>query len=108
MPTGWQGSTRRSRLPKNWAQIRFRVLRRDGSRCQWVREDTGQMCGLHATEVDHIVPSGSDDLSNLRSLCSYHHALKSSAEGGAASKRSRARSERVRRSEMRLKHPGIL
>jgi len=50
-----------------WRRVRAEVLRRD--------QETCQLCGQHATHVDHIIPrrliSGNlaDDMSNLQALC---------------------------------------
>lgn len=100
----WQGSTRRSTLPWGWyTRIRPRILARDREQCQWIREDTGEKCLDHANQVDHITPyhlGGTDDDSNLWSLCQYHHDKKSGAEGG------NAKAARVRAAKRR--HPGLL
>jgi hypothetical protein len=99
----WQGSTRRTSLPSNWyTEIRPRILRRDNEACRWIREDTGEPCGDHANQVDHIDQSRRWDHSdrNLQSLCEYHHQIKSSSEGGQA-KAARARAAKRR-------HPGLL
>jgi 5-methylcytosine-specific restriction endonuclease McrA len=61
-----------SSLKKNgsttqWRKIRAMVLLRD--------QDTCQLCGQYATQVDHIVPRrlmdehSADQLDNLQSLC---------------------------------------
>lgn len=89
----WQGSTRRSRLPRNWAQIRRRVLRRDGAVCQ-TRFSDGRLCGAEATDVDHIVPGDDHSMANLRALCGWCHARKSAQEGGQAAALTRLRIER--------------
>lgn len=50
-----------------WRRLRAEVLRRD--------QETCQICGQHATHVDHIIPrrliSGNlaDNMDNLQSLC---------------------------------------
>jgi 5-methylcytosine-specific restriction endonuclease McrA len=50
-----------------WRRLRAEVLRRD--------QETCQICGQHATHVDHIIPrrliSGNlaDSMDNLQSLC---------------------------------------
>lgn len=73
-------------LPKGWARIRARILKRDGHRCQW-RLDTGGICGEPANEVDHKIGAarGVDDHSpdNLQALCSWHHAKKTGREAAA-------------------------
>lgn len=98
----WAGSTRRSRLPRNWdTDIRPRVLRRDGYRCTWTED--GPRCRARATDVDHINPGDDHSLENLTSLCGPHHAIKSAREGGRAAA--------ARRAEAKLPaepHPGML
>lgn len=101
----WAGSDRRSRLPANWASIRSRVLRRDGSQCTAVSHD-GVRCAEPATDVDHIVAGDDHREANLRSLCGWHHQRKSSAEGAAAlARKRRANDRKFRRTE---DHPGLL
>ena len=97
--SGWAGSNRAARLPKDWPAIRRAVLRRDHGRCTWL--DHGQPCGRPATDIDHIIPGDDHRLANLRSLCRTHHQAKSSAEGHAA----RYRNPRRRPAEP---HPGLL
>lgn len=98
----WSTSNRRSQLPPYWDRIRAIVLKRDGYRCRWIREDTGKRCGAYATDVDHIDQANHDDHrpDALQSLCSYHHGRKSSSEGGTAAARKRAAKKR--------RHPGLL
>ncbi|WSR65857.1 HNH endonuclease [Streptomyces sp. NBC_01198] len=101
----WAGSDRRDRLPANWPQIRHRVLRRDGGRCT-ERNDYGVRCAELATDVDHIKAGDDHSLSNLRSLCEWHHDRKSGAEGAAARAANWRRNNRkFRRTES---HPGLL
>jgi 5-methylcytosine-specific restriction endonuclease McrA len=72
----FETSDRRSRLPKNWATIRRRILHRD----KYCR-------GCHvnlATEVDHILPGDDHSDINLQGLCRYCHSRKSAREGGLA------------------------
>lgn len=100
---GWKGSNRRNTLPRNWyTEIRPRILRRDRERCRWIRNDTEEPCNARANQVDHIDQTRNWDHSdgNLQSLCEYHHAIKSSGEGG------RAASER-RKTAARRNHPGV-
>jgi 5-methylcytosine-specific restriction protein A len=98
----WEGtSDRKERLPSDWSTRRVRVLRRDSYRCQ-ARDSLGVVCGEPANQVDHIVPGDDHDLDNLQSLCRWHHARKSSAEGHAA---RRPRESRFRVGEQ---HPGSI
>ncbi len=97
----WTGSNRRDRLPSNWKEIRSKVLLRDNYRCRAVDEDIGARCGRFANQVDHIIPGPDHGMSNLRSLCSWHHSRKSSTEGNASKKRyTKRRSEE--------QHPGVI
>ena len=101
----WEGSDRRSRLPKDWSKIRLRVLRRDGGQCTALTQ-AGERCDSSATDVDHIVAGDDHRLSNLRSLCAWHHKQKSSREGAAAqAAKRRAIQKKFQRGEQ---HPGLL
>lgn len=85
-----------------WRRLRKQVLERDGHRCTWM--DQGRRCEAPATEVDHELPvskGGKDELGNLRSLCSAHHARKTAAEGNEARWRHRRRREEP-------PHPGLI
>ncbi len=104
--TGWKGSSRRDALPPDWHITQPRILARDGHQCQHIREDSGRPCADPARDVDHIVPhsqGGSDDDSNLRALCPWHHNQKSGREGGLASGLSR----RTKAAKAKPKHPGL-
>jgi 5-methylcytosine-specific restriction enzyme A len=102
--SSWAGSDRRSRLPRNWASIRRRILARDGHKCQW--RDYNGWCGEPATDVDHVKAGDNHSDDNLRSLCTWHHGKKSAREGAAAAAaRRQTLSERFRRDEG---HPGSL
>lgn len=77
----WTGSTRRARLPKDWARIRARVLRRDRYQCQ------APGCSARATDVDHIVNDDNHSESNLQALCAPHHKAKTARESARARRR---------------------
>lgn len=101
----WRNSTRRDRLPPDWPARRKKRLRKDQYRCQW-KLDSGLTCGAYATDVDHIRPGDDHSPENLRSLCSEHHQIKSSSEGGQArAAKQREIDQRFRRTE---EHPGLL
>lgn len=80
---------KQSRAPKTatqrtrgsaWMKIRDRILRRDSGLCQPCRKE-GKL--TLAIEVDHTTPlhhGGTDDDSNLQSICAACHAAKSAAE----------------------------
>ena len=101
----WEGSTRRSRLPKDWKQIRNRVFRRDGGRCM-IRQLDGTRCPNAATQVDHILAGDDHRLENLQAICDQCHSTKSGREGAAASNRKKAQvAKKFKREE---RHPGLL
>ena len=101
----WEGSTRKSRLPGNWAKLRAAQLRKDAYTCQECGKSKEKYPDLRL-EVDHI-EAMKDDHSRLQTLCHECHLAKSSAEGGkaywAAIKKSRSKFRH--NSE---KHPGYL
>ena len=91
----WQG-TRGKQLPKNWATIRKRILRRD---------PTCSICRARpSVEVDHIQRGDNHHPSNLRGVCAPCHQRKSSQEG------ARAKAARYNQLKYRkpAKHPGEL
>lgn len=96
----WEGSTRKARLPADWAARRRRVLARDGWRCVAV-DDTGARCSLAATDVDHVKRGDDHSEDNLQSLCPWHHGKKSAHEG------VEARRPRPARLRPREPHPAF-
>ena len=63
-----------------WDALRKVVLQRDGGLCQYCR-DEGRV--TVATMVDHTIPKaegGTDDPSNLRSICAPCHTRKTDRE----------------------------
>ncbi|WP_018686515.1 HNH endonuclease [Actinokineospora enzanensis] len=92
MGTGWTGSDRRARLPRDWPRRRALVLARD----PWCR-----LCWTQpSTQADHIIAGDDHSLSNLQGVCARCHAAKSSSEGGRARRLSRPRPA--------VPHPGEL
>jgi 5-methylcytosine-specific restriction enzyme A len=78
-------STRRKRLPSNWASLRRQVLRRDAYLCHcrdpahlWHVDE----CNAFANEVDHVVFGDNHDIDNLSAICHRCHMSKSGHEGG--------------------------
>ena len=66
-----------------WKKIRAAALARDRPLCQDCLEREGRV--TPAAQVDHVIPKakgGSDELSNLRSLCREHHDEKSARDLG--------------------------
>jgi 5-methylcytosine-specific restriction endonuclease McrA len=101
MAHNWHTSNRRSRLPKNWPQLRTQALTRDCYKCRAVNED-GTPCIEAATDVDHIEPGDNHALENLQSLCAWHHKRKTANEAAAA------RPQYAPRKRPAEKHPGSL
>lgn len=81
----WDTSDRRDRLPDDWAIRRVRVLRRDGYRCRHI-DSTGVRCDVRGNQVDHIERGDNHDLTNLQTLCEFHHKQKTAAEAFEARK----------------------
>jgi 5-methylcytosine-specific restriction endonuclease McrA len=84
---GWETSNRR-RDPANWNALRAYIAERDNHRCAEHMRD-GTPCPDIGTECDHIIPlsqGGTDHPDNLRMMCKWHHARKSSREGVSARK----------------------
>lgn len=101
---GWQNSDRRQFLPPNWPQLREQRFKIDGYRCTAMLSDDTRCTGP-AEECDHIGKRTDHRIEKLRSLCSWHHARKSSREGAMAkAKILRANSQKFRRTEA---HPGL-
>ncbi len=71
--SGWNGSTRRSRLPPNWDSLRVTVLRRDPT-CRHPG------CPARSTDVDHVIANDDHRLTNLQGLCNPHHVEKTNRE----------------------------
>ena len=66
-----------------WARLRARVLARDAGICQPCLADGHVHQG---TEVDHRIPKaqgGTDDESNLQTICRARHRAKTAAEAAA-------------------------
>lgn len=67
-----------------WDKTRARILRRDAGICQ----ACAKLGHVHrGTEVDHVVPKaegGSDDDSNLQTICTSAHRVKTAAEAQRA------------------------
>lgn len=85
--SGWKTSPRTASAGRtstaHWKLQRAKALQRDGHQCQ-IR---GPRCTIQATQVDHIIPvhlNGTDDLTNLMSVCKPCHAAKTAREAAAA------------------------
>ena len=102
-PHRWDTSTRRKTEPAEYKRNRALAIERDLGRCQEFMRD-GTQCTDRGTECDHIVSlanGGDDSLDNLRMLCKWHHARKTSREGQDARKT-------VSMYRPKPKHPGII
>ncbi len=67
-----------------WDKLRARILKRDAGICQPCMAEGSVRQGTH---VDHVVPKaegGSDDESNLQTICAERHRLKTAAEAARA------------------------
>ena len=91
-------------MPANWASLRLRVLARDRGRCTWLKQDGTGRCTSRATDVDHVRAGDNNDMSNLASLCGWHHDRKSAREGVDAAEESRKREKASSRFDG---HPGL-
>ena len=105
----WETSERRKALPPDWPKLRARVLYEAGGRCESLWKN-GRRCTDKAVAVDHVIPhaeGGTDDRHNLKAICEWHHAKKSSAEGARA---NAIRLAKLRKSIQREpeKHPGSI
>ena len=60
-----------------WQQTRRKVWERDGGMCQYPYGK--HPIPLEEAHIDHIRSGklGTNDMSNLRTLCRYHHVLRS-------------------------------
>lgn len=92
-------SRRTAPLPRGWKATRQAVLQRDGYRCVW-QDDHGRCTETTQLEVDHIDDPDDHSLDNLRTLCTWHHARRSSAQANAARAARRAPTKRT--------HPGLV
>lgn len=95
----WSTSDRSSRLPRNWAVLRRRVLSLANHTCE--------KCRAPATEVDHINAGDDHSLINLQALCATCHQRKSIAEGHAANRRKQAELRALTKRPQET-HPGTL
>ena len=76
---------RRRRMPHEiWrASVRRRVWERDGHQCQGPYCVGAPPLPLEAVHIDHITPlskGGTNELTNLRTLCRRCHVLRASRE----------------------------
>jgi 5-methylcytosine-specific restriction protein A len=79
----WATSTRRSRLPKDWAKRRAAAKARAHGMCQASVHEP--QCNGIGSECDHITPSDNHALANLQWLSAPCHLAKTLREAGQAS-----------------------
>ena len=79
--SGWVGSTRRARLPKDWATLRAKVKARAHGRCEALAHVAG--CDGMGTDCDHVVQGDDHRLSNLVWLSRPCHAAKTRTDNGS-------------------------
>lgn len=83
----WHRTTAHQRgYDHRWRKLRQHVLDRDRGLCVICQANGSTMI---ATDVDHITPKaagGSDDMSNLQSLCRKCHDRKTIEDGGGTVK----------------------
>lgn len=100
---GWEGSTRRERLPREWHAQRARVLRDHGRICH--------LCGVGGADtVDHVEAGDDHSDDNLRPVHDrvppHCHRRKSSSEGGKAAGAARTQRAAARKRPT-APHPGL-
>lgn len=103
----WADSTRRARLPADWARRTAATRRRAGGRCE-CQGDCGQhvsRCPSVGTDTDHKAQSDNHDLANLQLLCRPCHKVKTQREAKAA---AAAKREAIRHPATRVRHPGLM
>ena len=88
--TGWsdKGSRHARGYGSRWDKLRLVILKRDNHLCQACKLE-GRI--TPAREVDHIIPKakgGTDEQTNLQSLCVEHHRTKTAAEAAEAQGRT--------------------
>ncbi|MGI9079737.1 MAG: HNH endonuclease [Acidimicrobiales bacterium] len=91
MAEGWAGSTRRARLPRDWAKRRARILERDAGRCHVCK-------GFGADAVDHLVAGDNHSDENLAAI--HHNVL-------PFCHRKKTAAERPRAQRPPESHPGL-
>lgn len=82
-------------MPRGWGKLRAQVLRRDGHTCRH--------CGGVGSHVDHVIPAalgGTDETTNLQTLCGRCHATKTGRESAAIGN--------ARRRLPTEQHPGLI
>jgi len=84
----WSTSSRRSRLPGDWASLRMLVKERAGGRCE--ANHHALRCNGVGTDADHIKQGDNHDLSNLQWLSRPCHDAKTARETAARNRQTAA------------------
>jgi 5-methylcytosine-specific restriction protein A len=100
--SGWNGSNRRSRLPKNWPELVANTKRLAGGRCQ-AELPSGARCPRAGAECDHVEPGDDHSQANLQWLCKRHHQIKTIAEARTGYRKPRPPA----RKHPDERHPGL-
>lgn len=74
----WAGSTRRTRLPANWDQLRRATEARANGRCEALVHDP--RCSGLGSDCDHIIQGDNHSPHNLQWLNVYCHRAKTARE----------------------------
>ncbi len=96
----WVSSTRKARLPRNWAQLVAATRARAGGRCE-AAEHVSDCTGI-GTDCDHISRGDDHRMTNLQWLSRPCHDAKTHREALEA---IRARTALAR--HPRERHPGL-
>ena len=95
----WSTSTRRYRLPPNWADLRRQTKQRAKGRCEAAQHEPN--CDGIGTDADHVTQGDNHALANLQWLSKPCHWAKTRRENAA--RNSQAATLRRRPTEQ---HPG--
>ena len=104
---GWQGSTRRARLPKDWAKRVASTKARAGGRCEGISlagEPRWHVDGCDGigTDCDHDKRGDNHELENLRLLSAVCHLEKTQHEAVEAQREQAAKARFPSQ-----QHPGL-
>ena len=84
----WDTSTRRQRLPSDWAELRRLTKRRANGKCEADTHAPG--CDGTGTDADHKVQGDNHNLDNLQWLSGPCHWAKTRQENAARNKANAA------------------